>query len=232
MTEPVLIFDLDDTLLDDSAAKAYYLPKLYKRHQALINHDFNTFKTRWFNAIDKYWKLYVEGKVSFQRQRFMRIMDSFENEILNDKELMQITRDFDTFFEESWKLFDGVMDFLTEYQSFKMGLITNGMSDHQRKKIEKLRIEPFFDSIVISEEVGFQKPDVEIFQLSCNELGCTPDECYFIGDRIDPDVIGAINSGMKPVWVNNYGAELDEAFEDVIEIKSVVELRNIVRKPF
>ncbi len=122
----------------------------------MIHHDFDTFRNRWIVGIDKYWKLYVQGKVTFQKQRFLRVEDAFANQMLSETQLENIVADFDKYFEESWQLFDGVFEFLTELKDMRMDLITNGSSDQQRKKIEKLGIEPFFESIIISDEVGLK----------------------------------------------------------------------------
>jgi len=54
MNNPVLLFDLDDTLLDHSATKAYYLPKLVTTYETLLHNDFEIFKKRWITGIDKY----------------------------------------------------------------------------------------------------------------------------------------------------------------------------------
>ncbi len=59
-------------------------------------------------------------------------------------------------------------------------------------------------------------------------MGCSPGDCYYVGDSIYYDVTGAINAGMKPVWVNNYNATIDEALTGVIEVKSVLEIKGIV----
>ncbi len=50
MSDPVLLFDLDDTLLDDTAVKAYYLPKLFTTYETLMHHDFEIFKKHWITV--------------------------------------------------------------------------------------------------------------------------------------------------------------------------------------
>jgi hypothetical protein len=64
-----LLFDLDDTLLNDRATKDYYLPMLYRDFNHFINSGFKTFSKRWISAIPKYYELYTDGKLTFKEQR-------------------------------------------------------------------------------------------------------------------------------------------------------------------
>lgn len=88
----------------------------------------------------------------------------------------------------------------------KGGLITNGDSAMQRSKIAALGIEPLLDVIVISSEVGAQKPQPSIFKLALEELGCIAAEAWFVGDHPDQDVRGAAMAGLRAFWVRTGSA--------------------------
>lgn len=87
----------------------------------------------------------------------------------------------------------------------KTALVTNVSSeriDSQKKKIAVLGIESLFDCIVLSGELGIQKPDRRIFDHTAKLLGVTNEECVFVGDDPDSDISGALNAGMEAVWLD------------------------------
>jgi len=223
-----LIFDLDDTLLDDRKTKAYYLPKLYEAYTNDIGYSFEKFSEMWNQAIPKYYSLYTQGELTFEEQRHLRIKDSFGNQSLDSDLITEILEKFDLFFKESWSLFDDFQTIETLMQSTKTGLITNGSSKQQNEKIDRLGIRSFFDVIIISEEVGCSKPCKEIFEMATLKLGCPIESCFYVGDNFELDVIGSYNAGMKPIWINRYGEQNRTSFTEYHEISSLNELLGIL----
>ncbi len=109
----------------------------------------------------------------------------------------------------------------------KTAIVTNISEDRldsQRQKISALGIEPLFDVIVFSGELGIHKPDRRIFDHATNLLGVSNDQCVFVGDDPTSDVAGALNAGMEVVWIDNW--EYDGSFANeprVHRVKSVLE---------
>jgi len=84
---------------------------------------------------------------------------------------------------------------------YKLGAITNGLAVKQWEKLIRLGIQHFFDVVIISEEVGRNKPDREMFELAAKRIGCKPKESAMVGDRIDRDISGANKAGMLTVQI-------------------------------
>ncbi|MGQ4824301.1 HAD-IA family hydrolase, partial [Enterococcus faecalis] len=84
------------------------------------------------------------------------------------------------------------LDFLKE-KNVPLGIITNGPTDHQTKKLKQLQLNNWIPSrnMLISQATGFQKPEKEIFQLAEKEFHMLPEETLFVGDNYDNDVLGA-----------------------------------------
>jgi putative hydrolase of the HAD superfamily len=61
-----------------------------------------------------------------------------------------------------------------------------------------------FDTVVISSEVGLEKPEPEIFALACERPGRPPQEWVFVGDSVVIDVEGAQEAGLHPVLLDRY----------------------------
>ncbi len=85
-------------------------------------------------------------------------------------------------------------------KGYKLGLVSNGKSPFQENNFYALGLKEFFSTIIVSEAVGMRKPDRQIFEYACKELGCTPNECIFVGDNHKADIEGANNAGMKTIF--------------------------------
>lgn len=86
--------------------------------------------------------------------------------------------------------------------SYRLGLITNGPSAIQRRKIERFGLANYLDVLIVSGEVGVAKPDPAIFALALAQLGVGPDAALFVGDSPEHDLRGAAAAGMACVWMN------------------------------
>ena len=103
------------------------------------------------------------------------------------------------------------------------GIVTNGLSITQQAKIKKYALAEKVDFYLISEEVGFHKPDARIFELALQRAGnILPQEALFVGDNLDADIRGALNVGLQPIFLNP--ADDQSPPDGVIKIKQLKEL--------
>jgi FMN phosphatase YigB (HAD superfamily) len=114
----------------------------------------------------------------------------------------------------------------------KVAMIANADSTSARNIIKATNLEDYFDVIVISEEVGIEKPDRRIFQLALDKLGVKAENVVMVGNRIDADIVGANRMDMKSVWF-----KWNDRYEDKIRnqeekpdfiIKSLSELPSML----
>ena len=82
----------------------------------------------------------------------------------------------------------------------RLVLITNGEGRKQREKIERFRLERFFNSVLIEGEIGFGKPEERIYRKALEELGLTPEEVWSVGDNLEWDVSGPQKIGVFGIW--------------------------------
>lgn len=82
----------------------------------------------------------------------------------------------------------------------QMGIVTNGQSDRQNRKIDVLGIREFFDVIVISEAEGLKKPHPEIFGRAVTRCKTSARETVFVGDHPVADIDGALDAGLAAIW--------------------------------
>jgi putative hydrolase of the HAD superfamily len=82
----------------------------------------------------------------------------------------------------------------------RIGVVTNGATDRQRRKLEALQLRDRLGAVLISEECGAAKPNARIFRAAAAALDVDPRECLFVGDNPRKDVIGSAAVGMRAVW--------------------------------
>ncbi len=108
-----------------------------------------------------------------------------------------------------WSSYDGYCELADDTRvtleslrgrGLKLGIVTNGSVARQRRKIEALGLEPWFDTIVISEAEGVRKPDAEIFRRALARCAVDVRAALFVGDHPEADIEGARNAGLMAVW--------------------------------
>ena len=124
-------------------------------------------------------------------------------------------------------LFADAMEVLKYLQDkYALHLITNGFAEVQWLKIEHSGLKPFFEHIIISEEVGTQKPAKEIFEIAMERAKTNADECIMIGDNFNTDIVGARNAGMDQIFFNPKKNRKREPV--TYEVNSLIELKDIL----
>lgn len=105
---------------------------------------------------------------------------------------------------------------------YKLGLITNGSSEGQHAKLDRLGIRDRFGAVVVSGDIGIHKPDPRIFEMCLSALGVAPGRAVYVGDHYENDVLGARGAGMRAVWYPNEPQKTD--VPAVARLRDVLEL--------
>jgi putative hydrolase of the HAD superfamily len=182
-----VIFDLWDTL-------ALWPSEGFERvKQALAQHidDFEhvwttTYRERQVGAIEQYFRGF--GLDDETVRECMRIRSEFTRGALVPRE--------------------GAIETLEELRlrGFKRGLISVCSSDVE-ELWDETDLAPHLDDVVLSCTVGLSKPDPRIYELACENLGVTPQDCVFVGDGANDELSGAERVGMRAVCVLPPGRE-------------------------
>ena len=116
-------------------------------------------------------------------------------------------------------------------KGYKLGIIANQKLG-TKERLDSWGLRQYFDVIATSAEIGYAKPDKEIFEKAFELAKCTATESMMVGDRLDNDIIPAKSLGMKTVWIKNCLAqhqniELCEGVADY-QIHSLSEILQIL----
>jgi len=93
-------------------------------------------------------------------------------------------------------------------KNYKIGLLSNSNAHWLREILRNYNLSELFESVVISQDVGFIKPQKEIFEIILKELDVDPSETRFIDDR-ESNTLAAEKLGIKGIVYNGV-AELKE----------------------
>lgn len=136
-------------------------------------------------------------------------------------------------FEKTAVKYDFANPVLSELKQsgYKVGLITNGDSELQRKKLAMLDLCDSFDEIIVSGETDYDKPQKEIFLMMAEKLNIELSEMMYVGDHPLNDIYGARNAGCVPVWVKTTGEWIfPEIPKPELQVETVEEIPSLLKK--
>ncbi len=198
----MILFDIDETLFDNSGAEIKASKRFYQKTKGLDHfEDLDDFVGQWRVTTETYLQMFIDRRLSFQEQRRRRLRDIFRQPF-SDEEADALFKKYLLYYEESWELFPDVRPCLDRLALLGLGIITNGNSCQQRQKLRELGIIDYFDVIIISEDVGVSKPDPQIFIQACKAANQTPSNCIYVGDKLETDALAASEAGLMGTWLN------------------------------
>ena len=211
-----ILFDLDDTLLDRNQAVDNIFLILLEECYGNVDDALKMEMLLAFKEYDK--RAYgISDKTS--------VFESFFDEFPPLYRLPEIQNFWNHHFPQCFSISEHTVNLVKRIQEhMKVAIITNGTVHRQKAKIMNSGLHEYFDVILISEEVGLEKPDRRIFQLALNQLQVQPEDALFVGDDLGKDVGGPQGAGLKGIWFNPSGMESDSDIKPDEEIQSLEEL--------
>lgn len=229
MTFSWILFDADGTLFDYDHAEGEALEALWSDAGLPPRRDLLAVYRRINGAL---WKGLETGEVSageIKEERFRRLVD----ELGLAADPRQLSASYLDHLSRQTRLVAGAGELLDSLRrTRKLALITNGLSQVQRPRLERSPIGRHFDVLVISEEVGFAKPDGRIFAQALAMMGDPPkDEVLMVGDNLLADIEGARRFGLATCWLNPGGRESSGEIEPTFEVHDLGQLRQVLSGP-
>jgi len=113
----------------------------------------------------------------------------------------------------------------------RMYIVTNGIGFIQRERQKRSGLLPFFDGCFISEDMGYEKPDVRYFEKAASSIeNFSKEHTLIVGDSLSSDIRGGINFGIDTCWYNPKGmtAPDDMAEKITYTVKSFKEIEALI----
>ena len=211
MTPKWIFFDLDDTLFDFSWASLVSLRRLWDE-SAAIRSRFDTpeaFLDEYHIHNKRMWQLHESGQITadFLKPERFRLTLAPERE---DEETLKAMRRLNDRY--LWLLgecdapVEGAKDLLDQLSRKSLiGVLTNGFTEAQYRKLRSTGLDRYIQRMVISDEIGIQKPDIRLFRYAEQATGAVPETTLMIGDNPDNDVAGALSAGWSAIYLDRKG---------------------------
>ncbi|MBK7407584.1 MAG: noncanonical pyrimidine nucleotidase, YjjG family [Saprospirales bacterium] len=204
MTYQWLIFDADNTLLDFTrSARIAFTETL----RSIDLEPDGAFFEVYHQINVECWGDLEAGRISPEELkilRFSRFLDYLGKEG-NPGEMNAYY--FDVLKRSTFRV-DGALDLLEALRplGIPMAIATNGLAEVQRPRLEQAGIDHFFEEIIVSEEIGYFKPNPGFFHTTAERLRVQEsDRILMIGDSLHSDIEGAQRAGWDTCWYNPNG---------------------------
>ena len=222
-----VVFDLDHTLFDRYGTLRAVLPEMYSRMRDSIPENLSQ-------------EDFIEGLIAGEKQHIYHGWDYTADRLVEMGIFNEGTKGADVWrclFTYCWPLAAVKYPFTEptlirlKEMGLKLGIITNGEHDLQWNKLRLLNFDYLFDEIVISGDVGVQKPETKPFEVMSKKLGIEPQNLLYVGDNPLNDVEGSRKAGYIPVWVKTIGNWcFDNIERSEYEVDTVAEIPDLVLK--
>lgn len=203
-----IFFDIDETLVNYEQAQVNALKNIKKKYFPKT-HSFPLFFTQWNEYTQKNWQRFEKGELTFEEQRLKRVKDTWEffDKKIKDPKANNVIKEYVSTYESLIKSYPYVFETLRALskQKYSLGVISNGGYRQQLRKLKKIGVYPLFkkDLIIISEKVGFAKPDLKIFVYAQKQANTLGSSILYFGNDIEKDIIPAEKLGWKTVLVDH-----------------------------
>ena len=225
-----LFFDLDHTIWDFDKNAEETLNELYHTYKLrdLGLHSPDRFIEVYTHNNHQLWTEYHVGKITKQKLRETRFSKTFIDLGLSPNLIpQQFEDDYVNICPTKTNLFPKAHETLSYLKErYSLHLISNGFKESTELKVSNNGLNHYFENVVISEVVGFNKPDKAIFNHALTLANAGISESIMIGDSLEADIRGAQDYGMKAIYFNPERKEIPEDVDQ--EIACLSELMTLL----
>ncbi|SDC93472.1 2-haloacid dehalogenase [Terribacillus halophilus] len=195
-----LFFDVDNTILDFTKTEQEALPLLFQQHGLPID---EAAMTAYRTINQRLWHSFEKGEIdrdTVVRSRFTEFSALYGRQVEG--------ADLDTAYREllaqGRHMIAGAAEVLDKLSNhYPLYIVTNGVSETQFRRLKATGLFPYFQSVFVSEDTGFQKPMSGFFDYVFERVpGIEPGRSLIIGDSLVADIQGGNMAGMDTCWFN------------------------------
>lgn len=196
----LLIFDVDETLVDFAASQVAAVEEIRTSHYPQAAPD--SFARIYSEVNHTLWAEFVRGEIDQESIRRRRFTETAARLGLPVPDWRSIGDAYEDALARHADLYEGVLELLESLSTrYRLAAITNGLARVQRPKAERTGIARLLDPYVISEEEGVAKPSAEIFRRCLERAGMDATDALMIGDSWESDGRGAATLGIDFCFV-------------------------------
>jgi len=242
MRYKIIIFDLDDTLIDNKENVRAAFEKMIVSHG--LSYSDSEFE-RWYDIDKKFWVDCQDGLIllpeKFEHEfgkksdeyldwiRSQRVLIYFNNSVNNERAI-ELNNIFMDALNDKIIAIDGAHNTLKYlYGKYKILVATNGPKVATSQKIEKIGCREYVTEILSADMLGYMKPKIEFFEaIEKRYKDFNRSDYLIIGDSLKSDIGFGMNAGIDSCWLNTNKEEIDDKHKPTFIINELKELIGIL----
>lgn len=230
-----LIFDLDDTLIDNNESIKYAFNIIIN---ALKLEYSDELFLKWKKFDNAYWHIWESGDMVIPNSiktpedkitylRATRFILYFKEIGLDFNSAVSLNKLYYNMLGVNIKEIENAGKLLQSlYNNYEIVIATNGPKEAAINKLEKAKLKSYISGLVCSEEVGFSKPMPEFFDILYRIIkNKDKSKMLLIGDSLTTDILGGMNNGIDTCWFNPNNIELPKEYYPTMTINKLLQLK-------
>ena len=216
-----LFIDFDDTLYDTHGNAVIALSETFDYfHLDRYFEDPQVFYDAYWTANIDLWTQYAKGEITRDYlivERFRRPLSVGKGIEVTKELCLEISDKFLDFCVSKPGVIDGaheLMDYLKR-KGYRMHMCSNGFHEVQYKKLDACSLHDYFNTIILSEDAGVNKPSKDYFDYALKVSGANRETTLMIGDNLQSDILGALNAGLDAMLFNRWQVPSEELPQDL-----------------
>ena len=223
------LFDLYGTLADIKTDEE--LQSLWFGFAWLLGEsDVQGVKNEYHSICKKYADARAHEFVEFDLLHVFEEM--VESRGANKEKAKDLAREFRLLSRQKLRLFPCVVEILKGLKERGAGvyLVSNAQACFTVDELDDLEITNLFDDILISSDAGVKKPSPEIFDIAFEKFSINKKDCFYVGNDLHDDVLGASRAGLKTVYIKTEQSGTYPNLDVVpdYEVKTHEEMKNLL----
>ena len=211
-----LFIDFDDTLYDTHGNAVIALRETFEVfHLERFFTDPQVFYDAYWLANIDLWTRYSKGEITRDYlivERFRRPLSEGKGLEVTEALCLEINDRFLDFCSSKPGVIDSaheLMDYLKS-KGYRMHMTSNGFHEVQYKKLAACGLRDYFDTIILSEDAGVNKPSPAYFDYALRQSGASRETTLMIGDNLQTDILGALNVGIDALLFNRWDVDTSD----------------------
>ena len=228
-----LFIDFDDTLYDTYGNAVIALKETYEVfHLERYFDDPQVFYDAYWAANIDLWSRYSRGEIDRPYlivERFRQPLSVGKGLDITEEYCLEMSNKFLDFCSSKPGVIEGaheLMDYLKQ-KGYRIHMCSNGFHEVQYKKLRACGLKDYFDTVILSEDAGVNKPSPQYFEYALKQSGAKKETTIMIGDNFQTDILGAKRVGLDTLYFKRW--KDSPATEPVnYEVDTLKEIMNIL----
>ena len=221
----VILWDVDGTLLNFDKAEKYALRQCFAKFD--LKECTDAMISRYAEINKRYWKRLEAGEITKEQVLLERFSEFFQKEHIRCDKIKEFNDEYQVRLGDKIFFNDDSKSLLERLKvKAKQYAVTNGTYVAQKRKLENSGLDVLFDGIFISDQIGYEKPDIRFFDHIWKQTGVyEKDDVLIVGDSLTSDMQGGNNAGIRCCWYNpedkenNTNVKIDYLIHDLNEVE-------------